>query len=387
MRAKALTLIMLITLATILPGCAERKETLKIGVLIPETGKFATAGKAMKNAALLAKEHAEKFKLSKYEIELIFADTKSSPEGADSAFRQLVEKGVVAVVGAYSSPEAIAAAKVAGETKTVYIASVASTEQLEKMVEEGNKYVFRNAYNTSYWGELASEFLKISGAEGFYFVGFDPLKIFNLGMLKKINASGVEGKGVSFYKSPAVDPKDVVEKAREAAKVVGEKDVLILGDPGTLSVTFVKEYRNSGGKGIIYSVGGVLALTQTLKQLDQNYIAFQAAALENTKKTELTAAYFSGYREKFGEEANNYAALLTYDAILIIAQAYEKNKDLVKNLEEGEFKGAAGIYKFDDKHQAIWGSEKLKGIIGEYVNGKIEVVYPEEFKTSEVVWP
>ncbi len=387
MRGKALTLFLLITLATFLPACAEKKETLKIGVLIPETGKFSTAGKAMKNAALLAKEHVKKFGLSKYEVELIFADTKSSPEGAESAFRQLTEKGVVAVVGAYSSPEAIAAAKVAGEAKIVYIATVASSEQLEKMVENGNKYVFRNAYNTSYWGELATTFLKISKAEGYYFVGFDPLKIFNLGMLKKINASGVKSEGVVFYKSPAVDPKDVVEKAKEAAKVVGERDVLILGDPGTLSVTFVKEYRKSGGKGIVYSVGGVLALPQTLKQLDMDYIAFQAAALESTEKTEFTSAYFAGYREKFGEEANNYAALLTYDAILILAQAYEKDKDLVKSLEEGEFKGAAGVYMFDEKHQALWGSEDLKGVIGEYVNGRIEVVYPEEYKTSDVLWP
>ena len=387
MRRGALILLLLISFASFLSACAEKEETLKIGVLIPETGKFSAAGKAMKNAALLAKEHVEKFGLSEYKVELIFADTKSSPEGAESAFRQLAEKGVVAVIGAYSSPEAIAAAKVAGELKVVYIATVASTEQLEKMVEGGNRYVFRNAYNTSYWGELATIFLEISKAEGYYFVGFEPLKIFNTGMLKKVNASGIESRGITFYKSPAVDPKDVVEKAREAAKVVGERDVLILGDPGTLSVTFVKEYRKSGGKGLIYSVGGVLALPQTLKQLNIDYIAFQAAALENTEKTEFTSAYFTDYREKFGEEANNYAALLTYDAILILAQAYEKNADLVKRLEEGKFKGAAGIYEFNEKHQALWGREELKGVIGEYVKGRIEIVYPEKYKTSDVLWP
>ncbi len=382
-----LVLTLAILTTTLLSGCAKEEEkSIKIGVLIPETGKFAAAGKSMKNAGILAKEHIEKFKLSKYKIELVFADTGSSPEKAEAVFRQLAEQGVIAIVGAYSSPEAIACAKAAGETKVVYIASVASTEKLEEMVENGNVYVFRNAYNTSYWGELASKFLEISRADGFYFVGFEPLKIFNLGMLEKINESGVENKGVTFYKSPAVDPKDVIEKAKEVSKTVGDRDVVILGDPGSLSVTFVKEYRNNGGKGLIYSVGGVLALPQTLKQLNQSYIVFQAAALEETPKTELTKAYFEDYRKKFGEEANNYAALLTYDAILIIAQAYNGG-DLVKSLEKGEFKGAAGIYKFDKKHQAMWGSDKLKGVIAEYVDGKVEVLYPAEYRTSEVVWP
>ncbi len=53
-------------------------------------------------------------------------------------------------------------ADAAGESKVVYLVSVASTEVIENKVAEGNRYVFRTAYNTTYWGVLAGEFLNLA---------------------------------------------------------------------------------------------------------------------------------------------------------------------------------------------------------------------------------
>jgi branched-chain amino acid transport system substrate-binding protein len=343
----------------------------------------------MENAVKLAEKHAEE----KYnvDIELEFADCGDSAEKTKSAFLELVNKGVDVVIGAYSSTQAISAGETANQTSKLYIATVASTERIEKMVLEGNRYVFRNAYNTTYWGELAGIFLKMSNADGYYFQGYQPLSTFNQGMLEVIKRkTGTEPKEVSFY-NPSADPKDVSNKAIEAVEKVGNRDVLILGDPGPLAVSYLKEYRQNGGRGIIYSVGGVLALPQTLQSLGEiaNYTAFQSASLENIRTTEFTEKYFSDYRKEYGENANNYAGVLTYDAVLILAQAVEKSgkstDNLIKELEQGEFEGACGIYKFNSAHQAMWGSEELKGKIAEWV-GKIIVLYPESAKESDIVW-
>uniref|UniRef100_A0A7C3UIL6 Branched-chain amino acid ABC transporter substrate-binding protein n=1 Tax=Geoglobus ahangari TaxID=113653 RepID=A0A7C3UIL6_9EURY len=381
-------LTLLLVLITI--GCVQQpqEETLTIGVIVPETGVFSTAGKAMKNAATLAEEHINTLGLSEYKVKVIFADGGSTPEESKAAFMELSSKADI-IVGTYSSDQSVVCAEAAKENKKVFIASVASAEQLEKMVSEGNKYVFRNAYNTSYWGLLAAEFLRLSGAERYYFVGYDPLKTFNQGMLKEIEKANVTKKlGETYYLSTKVSPNDYLEKAEKVTKILEDRDVLVLGDPGGTSVGFVKAYRNAGGKGIIYSVGGVLALPKTLRDLNESYIAFQAAALEDIEKTDLTKKYFEDYKEKFGEEANNYAGILTYDAVLIAAQAWaEDTEKTIKKLETGEFKGASGIYRFNENHQALWGSEDLKGVIGEFVNGSILIVYPENLKTSDVVWP
>jgi branched-chain amino acid transport system substrate-binding protein len=367
----------------------EEKREIKIGVLIPETGTFSTAGVGMKNAANLALKHIEEFKFAgEYVIKLEFADCGSTPEKAKAAFIQLASQNVVAIVGAYSSQQAIACADAAKETGVPYIATVASTILLEKKVEEGNKYVFRNSYNSTYWGVLAAEFLNIAKPEHYYFVGFDPLKTFNQEMLRVIEERvSISKIGELYYKSPAISPDDVKIVAQKAAEKVGDRDVLILGDPGGTSVTFLKEYRGAGGKGIVYSVGGALALPATLEKLEADYTAFQAAALKETKKTDLTEKYFSDYKEAYGEEANNYASILTYDSILMLAQALEKGgeENLIETLEKEEFKGAAGVYRFNEKHTALWGSEKLKGVIGEYVSGVV-VLYPPEFATSGVIW-
>ena len=135
-------------------------------------------------------------------------------------------------------------------------------------------------------------------------------------------------------------------------------------------------------------MGGALAIPSTLKKINAEYTVFQAAALEVTEKTDMTKKYFEDYREKYGEDANNYAGLLTYDSIIILSQAYKKGgKDkLIETLLSGKFEGAAGIYRFNDLHQALWGSDELKGVIGEFVGGEVKVLYPPEFATSQVLW-
>ncbi len=387
---KLLSPIILVVFAITISGCSqkEEKKELTIGVIVPETGIFSPAGKAMKNAAYLAEEHVKKFGLSEYNVRIIVADGGSSPEQAKSAFMELAKQADV-IVGAYSSDQSVVCAQAAKETGKIYIASVASTSQLEKAVKEGNKYVFRNAYNTTYWGVLAGEFLELSGAKKYYFVGYSPLKTFNQGMLKAFEGkTKAEKIGEVYYLSTRASPNDYAIKAENVAKETDKNTVIILGDPGATAVQFVKAYRKAGGKGLIYSVGGVLALPKTLMAIKVDHIAFQSAGLENTAKTEFTEAYFKDYREKYGEEANNYAGLLTYDAILIMAQAWKGDVDsTIKNLETGSFKGAGGIYRFNSNHQAQWGDKDLRGIIAEYYGGKIEVIYPEEFKTSDVAWP
>lgn len=377
---------LIILLIALFLGCLQPAPTpqhtkIKIGVLIPETGLYSSAGVAMKNAANLAAKHAGN-------VELVFADCGDKPEEARTAFEYLVSQNVDAVVGAYSSPQAMVAADAAGESGTVYLVSVASTNVIEKKVAEGNKYVFRISYNTTYWGVLASEFLNLAKPEKYYFVGFDPLKTFNQGMLDVIKKLSGEPEMTIYYKSPSVAPDDYKAVARQLAKIVGERDVIILGDPGRTAISFLKEYRANGGKGIVYSVGGALALPTILKKLNADYTAFQAAALEETNKTKLTRTYFEDYKAEYGEDANNYCGLLTYDSILILSEAFKQGgKDkLIETLENGKFEGAAGIYTFNEKHQARWGSEDLKGVIGEFVKGKIEVLYPPEFSTSQAVW-
>jgi len=377
--------ILSVFLALILLGCAQPsekvEERIKIGVLVPETGIYSTAGVAMKNAAQLAAEHAGN-------VELVFADCGDTPEKAKMAFEYLVSQKVDAVVGAYSSPQSIVAADAAGESRVVYLVSVASTEAVEKKVADGNNYVFRVAYNTTYWGVLAGEFLKLANPEKYYFVGYDPLRTFNQGMLNSIKSIYGDPEMEFYYKSPSVSAEDYKKVARQLAEIAGDRDVIVIGDPGEIAINFLKEYRANGGRGLVYSVGGSLALPSTLKAINAEYTVFQAAALELTDKTNWTKRYFEDYRKKYGEDANNYAGLLTYDSIIILSQAYKKGgKDkLIETLLSGEFEGAAGIYRFNDLHQALWGSDELKGVIGEFIGGEVKVLYPPEFATSHVQW-
>ncbi|MEM0351162.1 MAG: ABC transporter substrate-binding protein [Archaeoglobaceae archaeon] len=350
-------------------ACVQQKEEIRIGVLVPKTGEFSSAGLVMENAAKLAEKHAKEF--FGLNVKVVIADCGDKPETAKTAFISLAQQGVVAIVGAYSSPQSLVLADTAKELKVVYIASVASAD-LESKVKDGNKFVFRNAYNVTYWGILAVEFLEKIDAKSYYLVGYDPLRTFNAALFSLIkNSTKAELKGEDWIKSPSVAPEDYKRAVEKA--LASDAEVIILGDPGVMSVSFVREYAMKGGKATIYSVGGTLALPYVLRSLNVNNIAFQAAAIEGEEKTVLTKKYFEDYKSNFKEDANNYAGILTYDAILIAAQAASKGK-LIEELEKGEFIGAAGIYSFNENHQAKWGTEKLKGSIGIYKDGRIEIL-------------
>jgi ABC-type branched-subunit amino acid transport system substrate-binding protein len=74
---------------------------VKIGVLAPITGEFSSAGVVMENAAKLAEKHAREMG---YNVKVIIRDCGDKPESAKVAFLALVQEGVTAIVGTYSSP-------------------------------------------------------------------------------------------------------------------------------------------------------------------------------------------------------------------------------------------------------------------------------------------
>ncbi|MEM4279010.1 MAG: branched-chain amino acid ABC transporter substrate-binding protein, partial [Archaeoglobaceae archaeon] len=70
--------IFLVLAIFLFSGCAEQKEEIRIGVLIPKTGEFSSAGVVMENSAKLAEKHAkEVFGIN---VKLIFADCGDKPE-------------------------------------------------------------------------------------------------------------------------------------------------------------------------------------------------------------------------------------------------------------------------------------------------------------------
>ena len=99
-----------------LPGCNRTPDTIKIGVAQPLTGGLAALGKDMANGVQLAINELNKegFKLNGkvVTLEMIAMDDKANPQEGVKVAQQLVDAGVIAVIGHLNSGVSIAAAPI-----------------------------------------------------------------------------------------------------------------------------------------------------------------------------------------------------------------------------------------------------------------------------------
>ncbi len=103
-------------LATLLGCGSEVPDTIKIGVAQPLSGGLASLGKDMANGVQLAINELNtrnfRVKGKPVKFEMIAVDDKANPEEGKKVAQQLVDQGVVAVVGHLNSGVSIAAAPV-----------------------------------------------------------------------------------------------------------------------------------------------------------------------------------------------------------------------------------------------------------------------------------
>jgi branched-chain amino acid transport system substrate-binding protein len=106
-------------LITAITGCSPMPNTIKIGVAQPLSGGLAALGKDLANGVQLAVDELNKqgFQVDgkKVTFETIVVDDKSDPEEGKKVAQQLVDAGVVAVMGHLNSGVSIAAAPIYAE--------------------------------------------------------------------------------------------------------------------------------------------------------------------------------------------------------------------------------------------------------------------------------
>ena len=103
MKKQLLTLVAAVGLA-LGGGMAQAADTVKIGLMAPLTGSWASEGQGMKKIVeLLAEQQNAKGGVLGKKIEVVIEDDGGDPRTASLAAQRLTTKGVTAVVGTYGS--------------------------------------------------------------------------------------------------------------------------------------------------------------------------------------------------------------------------------------------------------------------------------------------
>ncbi|HEU0231619.1 MAG TPA: branched-chain amino acid ABC transporter substrate-binding protein [Burkholderiaceae bacterium] len=115
---------------------------IKIGVQAPITGEYAAEGQGIENGVkLLAKQQNAAGGLLGRKIKVIVCDDEGKPAQAAICARKLVNDGVTAVIGTYTSGAALAAAPIYAAANVIQTSDGTSDE----LTQKGWKTFFRNA--------------------------------------------------------------------------------------------------------------------------------------------------------------------------------------------------------------------------------------------------
>jgi branched-chain amino acid transport system substrate-binding protein len=137
--AVRLALALALGLSTI--GAARAADTIKIGLMAPMTGSWASEGQEMKrNVEMLAAEQNARGGLLGKQVEVVVEDDGGDPRTASLAAQRLTTKGVVAVLGTYGSAVTEASQGIFDEAKIIQVANGSTAVRL---TEKGLKYFFR----------------------------------------------------------------------------------------------------------------------------------------------------------------------------------------------------------------------------------------------------
>jgi len=365
-------------------AAASLRDTLKIGVLAPLSGPFASGGTSFVQAATLAVEQANaEGGVSGQRVTIVVGDTQGRVDVAKSeALRLVSREKVSALVGAYLSEETVGVMEVAAAERMVLIVPVAATAEITDKVrrEYGRyRYVFRVGYSLPQWAEMIAAFLSDRKVGRYAFVGAGIRWNLELGeTLERIAAPrGITPVYTAFY-SPGNPAFDTVAVAAAAAS----PDIVILADPGRNSVSFLKRLRESAPALPALSIGGALGDARLAASVPLSAPVYvQAAAWRGVSPS--ATAYVERYEHRFGAPPVGYSDTLPYDAVTVLVAAWRKagnaaTEAVVGVLERGTFAGVAGMYRFDAAHQAHWGTGPgaLRGTFVRWEHGGARIVFP-----------
>lgn len=130
-------------------------DVVKIGLMAPITGSWASEGQGMKRIVeLLAEQQNAKGGILGKQIEVITEDDGGDPRTASLAAQRLTTQGIVAVIGTYGSSVTEASQNIYDEAG---IPQIANGSTAIRLTEKGLKRFFRTAPRDDEQGRIAAQ--------------------------------------------------------------------------------------------------------------------------------------------------------------------------------------------------------------------------------------
>ena len=345
----ALIIVLVIATLTLCFGCAREPEEIRIGVILPLTGRAAKYAEDSMNGMALALNKINKSNKYPFILKVIYEDSKGNPSTAVSAFQKLREVDRVPIItGLILSNSALACAPIANSRKVVLLSTSASAEKMKdagdfvfRLRESGiihgkemAKYarnslkitniavIFANAENgITYSESFQKEFLSLGG-KVLFSEGYNEGETDFRSLLIKAKSKNPEGL---YLAGLAVEMGYILRQARE----INFEPNFWLGSPGAENLKLI-EIAEDASEGLIIT----------------------SPPFNPNSKEKKVKDFIENYQKRYGSPPEVLAAN-GYDAIAIIAEIINKYGRTSEDVKNGlykvkNFQGIGGEITFDE---------------------------------------
>jgi len=337
--------------------CSSAFAQIKIGVMAPLTGSWASEGQAMKQIVdLLADELNAAGGLLGEKVEIIAEDDGGDPRTAALAAQRLSTQDIVAVIGTYGSSITEASQNIYDENKIVQVATGSTAIRLS---EKGMPYFFRTSPRDDEQGLVAANTLKD--------MGFKKVAILHD---NTTYAKGLADEAQSLLKD------DNVEIVFFDALTPGERDYSAIlsqlrsRDPDVVLFTgyfpeagLLLRQKNNMNWDVPF-LGGDATNNPDLvsiagKAAAEGFMFLSPPVPQDLDSPEATS-FMSAYRAKYQDDPASVWAVLAGDAFKVITAAIEGSGStdpdkIADYLRTGlqDFQGLTGTIAFDEKGDRV----------------------------------
>lgn len=303
-------------------GSASAADTIKIGLMAPLTGSWASEGQDMKrNVELLAAEQNAKGGLLGKQVEVIVEDDGGDPRTAALAAQRLVTKGAVAVVGTYGSAVTEATQTILDEAGIIQIANGSTAVRL---TEKGLKLFLRTCPRDDEQGRVGAATLERMGAKKVAILHDG--SAYSKGLADEINAIVAKKTKVVFF--DALTPKEqdysaILTKLRAAGP-----DVVFFTGYYPEAGLLLKQKSQMGWK-VPFIGGDAINNPDLVKIAGKDAAAgfrFLSPPVPKDLDTPDARAYVAAYQKKYGEAPSSIYGVLAGDGFRVIVKAIETSK-------------------------------------------------------------
>jgi branched-chain amino acid transport system substrate-binding protein len=372
-------------------------ETITIGSLHPLSGSAAADGQQMDNGAKLAIDAINEAggieSLDGAQLELASADTQGAPEVGQSEAQRLIEDGAVALVGTYQSAVSQNVAAVAERNQVPFVIDVSSADAI---LQQGYKFTFRLQPSAQVLAERGAEYLadvsKNADAPAQKVAILHEQGPFGTAIKDTFSAKAEElgmeiGPVISYDPASVSDFTTQITTVRESGA-----DVLMVAGyyrDGVLVANAVNTVKP--GLAAVWGVAnGAFDTPQFPGEVGEAGEGFFDANYRLDMTNPDTQELADKYKQEFGDDIRT-AAVLSYDAVRVIAAALEKAgdaspqavRDAIAETELDSLIAQDGPIAFDEAGE----NENAAPILMQVLDGVVTQVFPEDYAEAEPVYP